>query len=130
MKQIILFISLFLISILIINAQEEIMQPQVLDQTITDSVIDEEQTNKELDVRAGLTPDSYFYFMDEWLESQSKDNPEKVMQYRKEKIAESLAMAKKGKKDEAKQSLSKAQEYGKFVEKEASPLLAKETMQS
>ncbi|NQV91534.1 hypothetical protein HQ489_03595 [Candidatus Woesearchaeota archaeon] len=72
------------------------------------------------DVNPGLTPDSPFYFIDEFFEG-TPDNPQEAQEFREEKIAEALAMAREGKKEYAKIALKRAGEYGDILEKEITP---------
>ncbi len=75
---------------------------------------------EEFTVDAGITPDSPFYFIDEFFERVGND-PEKAREYREEKLAELKAMAAEKNKDAAEKALTKAQEYGEILEKEVTP---------
>ena len=65
---------------------------------------------------AGITPDSTFYFIDEFF-----DRFGNCIDNRKEKIAEVKEMVKIGKIEEAKDALRKYEECAREVEKEVSP---------
>ena len=72
--------------------------------------------------KAGTTPDSMFYFVDDLMERATIGNsPEKALDYREEKIAEARIMIDEGKKEEAEKVLDKAMKYGDVLEKEVSP---------
>jgi len=69
-------------------------------------------------VNPGLTPDSPFYFLDDFFERISVgNNPKLAMQYREEKIAEAKVMVEKGKPEEAKKVLEKSLIYGSILER-------------
>ncbi|MBS3080635.1 hypothetical protein J4221_04140 [Candidatus Pacearchaeota archaeon] len=68
----------------------------------------------ELD--AGITPDSFFYFIDEFF-----DRFGSCVENREEKIAEIKAMVEEGKIDDAKKALERYEHCAENVEKEASP---------
>ena len=90
---------------------------------------EQDQTNQEsineeinFDVDPGTTPDSPFYFVDDFAEKISVgDDPEKALEYKEEKIAEAKAMVDKGKPEEAQKVLDRALEYSEIIEKEVSP---------
>ncbi len=101
------------------ESADEILAEELTEE---ESVAEEEITEEEivLDVDAGLTPDSLFYFVDELLENPG-DNPEKALEYKEEKMAEALVMAKEEKVEETREALESASSYGEIVEKEVTP---------
>lgn len=70
----------------------------------------------ELETSAGITPDSYFYFIDEFFDRFGSD-----LENREEKIAEIKAMIQAGKYEEAKEALEKYKEYADNLEDEVTP---------
>src|SRR3989344_5523784 len=80
---------------------------------------------------AGLTPDNFLYFIDDFVERISiGESAEKALAYKEEKIAEAQKMIEKGNIDAAKSALEKAQKYGVVVEQELSPDMEKEIRRS
>ncbi len=77
----------------------------------------------------GITPDSPFYFLDEFFEQVGND-PEKALKYKEEKLAELEAMAKKNDAEAAEKALEKAKEYSKVLEKEVTPQMEEEVKKS
>ncbi len=80
------------------------------------------------DIDPGLTPDSPFYFLDELFERPGS-NPEKALKFKEEKIAEALVMIEKGKAEEARNVLEKAQRYAGIMEKEVTPEMKEKVRQ-
>ncbi len=76
--------------------------------------ISDEEVEEELN--AGITPDSFFYFIDELF-----DGLQNCIDNREEKAAEIKAMIEAGKIEEAKESLKKYEKCAEEVEKEATP---------
>lgn len=80
---------------------------------------------------AGLTPDSAFYFLEVFMEGFfSSDDPETVLAYKEEKIAEVKQMILEGKVDEAKIALGHARRYGEILKEEVSPDTERRTRES
>jgi len=83
--------------------------------------------------KAGTTPDSPFYFVDEIVEDITlalKDGEEKAeyaMEIAEEKVAEAKLMAEKNKSSETGEALTKAKDISKIIEEEVSPGLEQET---
>lgn len=76
----------------------------------------EEFSDSELESDAGITPDSNFYFVDEFFDKFSDE-----IKVREEKIAEIRAMIKAGNIEAAKISLESYKEYADALEKESDP---------
>ncbi|MEK6846108.1 MAG: DUF5667 domain-containing protein, partial [Nanoarchaeota archaeon] len=76
----------------------------------------------ELKGKAGLTPDSNFYFLESLVETVLVgDDPEIALKYKEEKILEAKEMIESGDKESAKKALKKAGEYNEIIRKEVSP---------
>lgn len=76
----------------------------------------------ELKGKAGLTPDSNFYFLESLIETVLVgDDPETALKYKEEKILEVKEMIKSGDKEAAKKALEKAGEYNEIIRREVSP---------
>jgi len=91
------------------------------------NVIDElekEYSNEEI-IDPGLTPDSAFYFIDEFF-----DRFGDKIKNREEKIAEIKAMIEKGDIEAARKSLEKYEKYAEELEKEADPEKKEEAKRS
>ena len=85
---------------------------------------EEHKDSLEFDVKAGTTPDSAFYFFDDFIERTFVgDNPETALKYKEEKIAEAMVMIEEGKPAEASEVLEKALEYSDIIEREVTPEL-------
>ncbi len=76
----------------------------------------------KLETDAGLTPDNPLYFLDSLFETS--EDPEAVLAYKEEKIAEAEAMINSGHEQAAKDALEQAEEYNDFLEKQITPDLA------
>jgi len=79
----------------------------------------------ELKVDAGITPDSNFYFIDQWFSGFSGD-----LENREEKIAEVKAMVEAGKIEEAKEALARYEKYADKIGEEISPEESEEAKRS
>ncbi|MEA2036400.1 MAG: DUF5667 domain-containing protein, partial [Nanoarchaeota archaeon] len=96
---------------------------------------EEEYAEEEILVedRAGTTPDSPFYFVDEIVEDinlairRGKDKAEYALSVAEEKVAEAKLMAEQNKLAETKQALTKANNVSAIIEKEVSPEVEEET---
>lgn len=76
----------------------------------------------ELKGKAGLTPDSNFYFLESLVETVLVgDNPETALKYKEEKILEAKEMIESGNKEAAKKALEKSGEYNEIIRREVSP---------
>lgn len=137
-KNFFLYIILLLVSLLLISSMVMAEQPEaeesaageLLDELLVTGPPSAEEAvpageKIEFDADPGITPDSPFYFLDEFLEIVG-DDPEKARQYQKEKLAELRAMAREKKAAAAQKALENAQEYGRFLEKEVAPEMAEE----
>ena len=82
----------------------------------------------ELEASAGLTPDSPLYFLDSLFETA--DDPESILDYNEEKIAEAEQMIKDGKPDAAKTALEKAEGYSKKLTKDVTPSMERRATES
>ncbi len=81
--------------------------------------------NEDLVVDPGLTPDSPFYFFDDFAERQLVgDDPERALLYREEKLAEARRMAENGQADYARQALERAQFHGEILQANVRPEMA------
>ncbi|MCH8945375.1 MAG: hypothetical protein IIA85_00435 [Nanoarchaeota archaeon] len=72
--------------------------------------------NAELEVTEGITPDSVFYFVDEFF-----DNFADAARVRQEKVAEIKAMIEEKKYEEALEALNRYKKYADEFEREVSP---------
>lgn len=81
--------------------------------------------DEDLVVDPGLTPDSPFYFFDDFAERQLVgDDPERALLYREEKLAEARRMAENGQADYARQALERAQFHGEILQANVRPEMA------
>ncbi|MEK6843974.1 MAG: hypothetical protein AABX83_00960 [Nanoarchaeota archaeon] len=102
MKREMIFLFIFLSLILAVNviAQEQL--------TV--------EGGGELEVDAGITPDSAFYFIDEFFDRFGSD-----LENREEKISEIKAMIEAGNIEDAKIALERYKEFANNLEKEVAP---------
>jgi hypothetical protein len=98
------FVSLFLVSFIVADSHE-----------VEDANPDFDE-DVELGSNAGTTPDSPFYFLDEFFDGFGSD-----LEIREEKIAEIKAMIQEGKIQEAKIALRKYKVHAENFEREVSP---------
>ena len=116
-----------LISSLVIAEEDGLFESDVQAETLSveaisaDIYADIEEVG--LQEEAGMTPDSVFYFVEDFMEGLKEENPENALQYKEEKIAEVREMIKAGKIDAAKKALQRADKYGTILQKEVSPKL-------
>ena len=78
--------------------------------------VEEEYKNEDLNLDAGMTPDSPFYFVDEFFDKFGDDFKNK-----EEKIAEINAMIKEGKIEEARESLKNYKKHTENIEEDIDP---------
>ena len=97
-----------------VGVKEENKLDEVADQE-GDAEIGEEG-EVELEVGAGTTPDSFFYFIDEFFDQFGDE-----LNVREEKISEIKVMVEAGNIEDAKKALERYKEYANSVEKEISP---------
>ncbi len=90
--------------------EEKISENKILDETA------KEFSDAELGTNAGITPDSAFYFVDEFFDRFGSD-----LENREEKIAEIKAMIEAGKFEDAKKALESYKGYADNLEREADP---------
>jgi len=96
---------------------------------------EEEYAEEEvlIEDRAGITPDSPFYFVDEVIEDinlvvrKGEDKADYALKVAEEKVAEAKLMADKNKSTETKTALIRANNISSIVEQEVSPDLENET---
>ena len=86
------------------------------DRKIEDDERDNEFSDVQLESNEGITPDSGFYFVDEFFDKFSDE-----IKVREEKIAEIRAMIKIGNIKAAKIALERYKEYAEALEKESDP---------
>ena len=82
---------------------------------------EEDFSDSELGSDEGITPDSGFYFVDEFFDQFSDE-----VKVREEKIAEIREMIKEGKIEAAKKALERYKEYADKLEKESDPQKSEE----
>ncbi len=91
----------------------------IVDEVRQEEIIPDDEDefgDAELQVEAGLTPDSVFYFIDEFFDNFGSD-----LENREEKIAEIKSMIEQGKIEEARTALERYSEHAETFEKEVSP---------
>ncbi len=89
----------------------------------------EEET--PFDADPGITPDSVFYVVDEFMEGFFDENdPANALAYKEEKIAEAKAMIEDGNVEDAQKALDLVKKYGDILEREVSPELEREARES
>lgn len=119
-------VSLFILTLLPSLAQES---PFALEEV---SVLEEEFAEEVeiIEDRAGTTPDSPLYVVDEIIENvvlATKDGEEKAayaLEIKQEKVSEAALMLEKQKQEETAKALQKANSVSLLIEKELSPQLA------
>lgn len=93
---------------------------------VLESPIDDPEFNDEaLEVDAGTTPDSAFYFIDEFFDQFGDE-----IKIREEKIAEIKAMVEAGDIESAREALNNYLEQAKELEKEVDPDKREEALRS
>ena len=117
-------VSIFFANLIIVSAQN------VSEQNISEDVFSD-IGDVELQETSGISPDSFLYFLDSFLEKVLVGNdPEKALRYREEKIAEAKEMIEAGNIEGAKKALEIAEFYSKILEKEVSPEIEKRARES
>lgn len=96
------------------------------DESSSDSNAPSEFADAQLEVGAGITPDSTFYFIEDKILTRFRDDSEN----REKKIAELREMAKDGNYEDARQALNNYKEYADKLEHEVSPESKKEAQRS
>jgi len=109
-RSLIFLLFVVLISVSFVSAQVENESSVPLDE------LEEEFGDAELSVSEGITPDSAFYFIDEFFERFGDD-----LRNREEKIAEIRAMIAEGKTEEARIALARYKEFAERLEQEVDP---------
>lgn len=94
--------------------QDEESKEQVEDNILDE--VEEEYKNEDLNIDAGITPDSPFYFVDEFFDRFGDD-----LSNREEKIAEINSMIEKGKIEGAREALKNYEKYAGDAEKNINP---------
>ncbi|MBW2985465.1 hypothetical protein KY313_02305, partial [Candidatus Woesearchaeota archaeon] len=85
----------------------------------------------ELKEDAGMTPDSPFYFIEDFFEGLLVgDNPELALSYKNEKIVEARQMIEQGNVEGAKKALLRAEKYGEILKREVSPEIERKVRES
>ncbi|MBI2451623.1 hypothetical protein HYV50_00930 [Candidatus Pacearchaeota archaeon] len=87
--------------------------------------LEKEFSDEELEISPGISPDSSFYFIDEFFNRFGSS-----IGNREEKIAETKAMIQSGKIEEAREALEGYKKYADKLEKEVSPEERKEARKS
>ena len=127
MKYKIIIFSLVLIVFASLSIAEDLFEKDVESETLSVESISADIYSDIKEVKlqesAGITPDSMFYFVEDFLEGLQSDNPDMALQYKEEKIAEVREMIKAGKIGPAKKALQRAGKYGKILQKEVTPEL-------
>jgi len=107
-----------------------------IDESEEDEEFFEEEYAEEevlIEDRAGITPDSPFYFVDEVIEDinlavrKGEDKADYALKVAEEKVAEAKLMVEKNKSAETEKALKKANNVSKIVEQEVSPDMGNET---
>src|SRR3989344_9376356 len=139
-KRGILFLLIFIVlifgifSVSVIAEHEEGHVDSIVDSEIVDEVEQEEINSDdgnnefgdgELQVEAGITPDSAFYFVDEFFDGFGSD-----LENREEKIAEIKAMIGQGNFEAARKALEGYRSYAENLEREVNPDEGDETRRS
>src|SRR3989344_4555365 len=93
-----------------VEESEEVSEDNVLED------VEEEYKNEDLNIDAGITPDSPFYFVDEFFDRFGSESDN-----REEKIAEINAMINKGKIEDARESLKNYEKHADNVKKDINP---------
>ncbi len=101
-------------------------------ENLTDEDLYGDIEDAKLEEDAGLTPDSFFYFIDEFFEDLTYDeeNPEEALLNKEEKINEAKEMLRKGNVEAAKRAFAKANKYSDDVEKHITPEIEKKLRRS
>lgn len=114
-----------------IEEREEIEEePEESEEYFEEELIEEEILIED---KAGTTPDSPFYFVDEVVEDinlairDGEDKADYALDLSEEKIAEAKLMADKNKSIETEEALIRANNISKIIEQEVSPDLENET---
>jgi len=111
------FIFLLIVSTVlmlgIVSAQENVSEDA--ESKIIEE-LGEEYTDEELEVSEGITPDSAFYFIDDFFDRFADE-----VKVRQEKIAEIRAMIQEGNFEAAREALKRYKEYADNLEREISP---------
>jgi hypothetical protein len=125
---------LFLLIVSFVFAQdfelEEIDEFEEDEEFIEEEFVEEEILIED---RAGITPDSPFYFIDEVIEDinlavkKGEDKANYALNIAEEKVAEAKLMADKNKSTETERALTRATNISAIVEQEVSPDLENET---
>ncbi len=105
------------------------------EEELDEEYVEEEYVKEEIliEVRAGTTPDSPFYFVDEIVEDinlavrKGEDKAKYALKIAEEKVAEAKLMADKNKSTETGEALTRAHNISKIIEEGASPDLENET---
>jgi hypothetical protein len=81
--------------------------------------------------KAGLTPDSSFYFLENLVEAVLVgDNPETALKYKEEKVLELKAMVDSGNSEAAAVALQRVEKYNQIIKREVSPKIEKRVRES
>jgi len=75
------------------------------------------QSGVELEIGPGITPDSAFYFLEDYILSKFRDD----LENREKKIAEIKAMVEAGNIEAARKALNRYKRYAKILEREIAP---------
>lgn len=138
MKKIISWVVVFLI-ISVGFAQEfdieKIEETEEEAEEAEEEYLEEEYAEEEvlIEDRAGTTPDSPFYFVDEVVEDinlaikEGEDKADYALDISEEKVAEAKLMADKNKSIETEEALIRANNISKIIEQEVSPTLEDKT---
>ena len=105
---------------LITDVQEDVISDVQAETTAETDIIAEielEYGDAELEVQAGTTPDSAFYFFDEFFDRFGDD-----LKVREERIAEVREMIRQGKIEQARRALDNYIELAEKLESESDPV--------
>ncbi|MEK6855417.1 MAG: hypothetical protein AABX73_04305 [Nanoarchaeota archaeon] len=139
-RGLVILVSFFLLlSLLVSNvyAQEDVSQAEErqedegateteVEEETTETKVEEEFKDAELEAKAGITPDSSFYFVEDSILTKFRDDSEN----REKKIAEIKEMIKENNIEAARKSLGKYNQYAENLEKEVDPDKKEEAQRS
>jgi hypothetical protein len=98
---------------------------------LLDEDIYQDVNDVQLSGKAGLTPDSSFYFLESMVENiLVGDDPKAALAYKEEKILELQEMIDSDNSDGAHKALERVKKYNEIIKKEVSPDIEKEVRES
>ena len=124
MKKIISILLVLLLLTVAVSAVEEVKEDlyeEEFDEIAEEGIYDD-IGDVELEGEAGMTPDSFFYFLESFYENMLVgNNPEAALEFKEEKILELKAMIEVGNDKAAKEALHRVEKYNKILQKEVTP---------